>query len=137
MYNSDFTKSSFGPALFFDNIFDDKFLKEKEFALSPISLDDSIPTQKNTSNNLNLFEKNFKIINDKKNKLSLSPDVYFEKRKSKRTSLSSYGSNIIIIPAQDDDIEECPIISEVNKLIKDPNTLLKVRKSSKKRRNEK
>ena len=66
MYNSDFTKNSFGPALFFDNIFDDKFLKEKEFALSPISLDDSIPTQKNTSNNLNLFEANFKSINDKK-----------------------------------------------------------------------
>ena len=51
MYNSDFNKNLFGPTLILDNTFEDQFLKEKEYALSPISLDDSIPIQKSSSNN--------------------------------------------------------------------------------------
>ena len=77
MYNSDFTKSSFGPTLFLDNQFDDKFLEEKEYALSPIFLDDSIPTNKNDSNQSNhlLFQKtNSKSIN----MLNISADKYFD-----------------------------------------------------------
>ena len=134
MYNSDFNKNLFGPTLILDNTFEDQFLKEKEYALSPISLDDSIPIQKSSSNNLNLIEANSKNVKDKNNKLSLSPDIYYEKRKSKRNSLNSYGSNIIIISASpDDDTKECPIVREVNKLIREQN-ILRVRNPSKRRR---
>jgi len=132
MYNSDFTKSSFGPALFLDNIFDDKFIEEKKIALSPIFLDDSIPSQNINSNNLKFQKTNSKSIN----KLNISNDKYFDKRKSRKSQSGSYDSNIILISSnQEDDSHECPIIKEINKLIRDPK-ILKMKKSSKRKKRQ-
>jgi len=132
MYNSDFTKSSFGPTLFLDNIFDDKFIKDKENALSPIFLDDSIPSQNINSNNLKFQKTNSKSIN----KLNVSNDKFFDKRKSRKSQSGSYDSNIILISSnQEDDSHECPIIKEINKLNRDPN-LIKKKKSSKRKKRQ-
>ena len=132
MYNSDLTKSSFGPTLFLENIFDDKFIKDKENALSPIFLDDSIPSQNINSNNLKFQKTNSKSIN----KLNVSNDKFFDKRKSRKSQSGSYYSNIILISSnQEDDSHECPIIKEINKLIRDPN-LIKKKKSSKRKKRQ-
>ncbi len=133
MYNSlptNFTKNTFGPLLFPNNIFDEKFLKEKESALSPIALDDTVQIQTNTS--YNLWEKtNSKSIKDK-NKLNFTCDLINEKRKSlNKNSIGSYGSNIIIVSSnQDNDSKDGLIIEEINKLLKDPKNL-KITKTNK------
>ena len=133
MYNSlptNFTKNTFGPLLFPNNIFDEKFLKEKESALSPIALDDTVQIQTNTS--YNLWEKtNTKSIKDK-NKLNFTSDLINEKRKSlNKNSIGSYGSNIIIVSSnQDNDSKDGLIIEEINKLLKDPKNL-KIKKTNK------
>ena len=130
MYNSlptNFTKNTFGPLLFPNNIFDEKFLKEKESALSPIALDDTVQIQTN-----NLWEKtNTKSIKDK-NKLNFTSDLINEKRKSlNKNSIGSYGSNIIIVSSnQDNDSKDGLIIEEINKLLKDPKNL-KIKKTNK------
>ena len=130
MYNSlptNFTKNTFGPLLFPNNIFDEKFLKEKESALSPIALDDTVQIQTN-----NLWEKtNSKSIKDK-NKLNFTCDLINEKRKSlNKNSIGSYGSNIIIVSSnQDNDSKDGLIIEEINKLLKDPKNL-KITKTNK------
>ena len=132
MYNSDFAKSSFGPTLFLDNIFDDKFIKDKENALSPIFLDDTIPSPDINSNNLKFQKTNSKSIN----KINVSNDKFFDKRKSRKSQSGSYDSNIILVSFdQDDDSHECPIIKEINKLIKDPK-LIKMRKSPKRKKRQ-
>ena len=130
MYNSDFIKSSFGPTLFLDNMFDDKFLEEKEYALSPIFLDDSIPSQNNDSNQL-LFQK----TNSRSIKmLNISYDKTFDKKKSKKSHSGSYDSNIVLVSSKnEDDSRECPIIKEINKLIRDPQ-ILKIRKPTRRKR---
>ncbi len=133
MYNSNltnFTRNSFGPTLFLDNQFDDKFLEEKEYALSPIFLDDSIPSHKNDSNHL-LFQK----TNSKSIKmLNISCDKYFDKKKSKKSLSGSYDSNIVLVSSkQEDESHECPIIKEINKLIRDPQ-ILKIRKPTRRKR---
>ena len=133
MYNTlptNFTKNTFGPLLFPNNIFDEKFLKEKESALSPIALDDTVQIQTNTS--YNLWEKtNSKSIKDK-NKLNFTSDLINEKRKSlNKNSIGSYGSNIIIVSSnQDNDSKDGLIIEEINKLLKDPKNL-KIKKTNK------
>ena len=133
MYNTlptNFTKNTFGPLLFPNNIFDEKFLKEKESALSPIALDDTVQIQSNTS--YNLWEKtNTKSIKDK-NKLNFTSDLINEKRKSlNKNSIGSYGSNIIIVSSnQDNDSKDGLIIEEINKLLKDPKNL-KIKKTNK------
>ena len=133
MYNTlptNFTKNTFGPLLFPNNIFDEKFLKEKESALSPIALDDTVQIQTNTS--YNLWEKtNTKSIKDK-NKLNFTCDLINEKRKSlNKNSIGSYGSNIIIVSSnQDNDSKDGLIIEEINKLLKDPKNL-KITKTNK------
>ena len=133
MYNTlptNFTKNTFGPLLFPNNIFDEKFLKEKESALSPIALDDTVQIQTNTS--YNLWEKtNTKSIKDK-NKLNFTCDLINEKRKSlNKNSIGSYGSNIIIVSSnQDNDSKDGLIIEEINKLLKDPKNL-KIKKTNK------
>ena len=130
MYNTlptNFTKNTFGPLLFPNNIFDEKFLKEKESALSPIALDDTVQIQTN-----NLWEKtNTKSIKDK-NKLNFTSDLINEKRKSlNKNSIGSYGSNIIIVSSnQDNDSKDGLIIEEINKLLKDPKNL-KIKKTNK------
>ena len=130
MNNSDFTKISFGPILFLDNIFNDKFLEEKESALSPIFLDDSIQNQNNNSSNLKFQKTNSKSIN----KLSISVDKLIEKRKSRKSQSGLYNSNIILVSSyQEDDSVECPIIKEFNKLIKDPKILI-IRNISKRKK---
>ena len=116
--------------LFPNNIFDEKFLKEKESALSPIALDDTVQIQTNTS--YNLWEKtNTKSIKDK-NKLNFTSDLINEKRKSlNKNSIGSYGSNIIIVSSnQDNDSKDGLIIEEINKLLKDPKNL-KIKKTNK------
>ena len=130
MYNTlptNFTKNTFGPLLFPNNIFDEKFLKEKESALSPIALDDTVQIQTN-----NLWEKtNTKSIKDK-NKLNFTSDLINEKRKSlNKNSIGSYGSNIIIVSSnQDNDSKDGLLIEEINKLLKDPKNL-KIKKTNK------
>ena len=132
--NSNFTKNAFGPILFPDNIFDEKFLKEKESALSTISLDDSIPNQKKNSIKVILEKTNSKIIKDKNNRLSVSSEFFFDKKKSKRSSVGSYGSNIILITnKEEDDSNENLIGQEINKLLKDPKNL-RIKKNNNKRR---
>jgi hypothetical protein len=130
MYNSDFMKSSFGPTLYLDNQFDDKFLEEKEYALSPIFLDDSIPSHKNDSNHL-LFQK----TNSRSIKmLNISCDKNFDKKKSRKSHSGSYDSNIVLISSkQEEESRECPIIQEINKLIRDPQ-ILKMRKPTRRKR---
>jgi len=122
MNNSQLSKNSFGPTLYLNNIFDDEFLKQKESALSPIFLDDSIPNQNKISNKLKL-EKTIS-----KNKLSISSDI----KKSKKSLMSSYGygSNIILISSkQDDDTKENPVVTEFNKLMLDSQILTKRRQN--------
>ena len=136
MYNiglSNFTNNEFGPVIFLNEIFDDKFLKEKEFALSPMSLDDTIPNQNNNNLfNLTISKTNSKNINDKKNTLSISSDLLFDKSKSKK-SFSSYGSNIIIISShQEDEPKECPILHAINQFLKDPKNL-RIKKTNKRK----
>ena len=135
MYNiglSNFTKNQFGPTLFLNDIFDENFLKEKESALSPMSLDDTIPNQNNNIYNLTLSKTNSKKYNEKKNTLSLSSELIFDKKKSKK-SYGSYGSNIIIISSNKDDQSECPIITAINTLLKDPKNL-RIKKTNKRKR---
>ena len=129
-----FAKNKFGPTLFPNNIFDEKFLQEKESALAPIFLDDSFPIQTYNSNNITYQKTNSKSINNRMNRLSTSSEFIFDKKKSRRHSICSYGSNIILITnCQDDEAKECPIISEINKLLKDPKNL-RIKKSHKKKR---
>ncbi len=133
MYNSlptNFTKNTFGPLLFPNNIFDEKFLKEKESALSPIALDDTVQIQTNTS--YNLWEKTNSKSTKDKNKLNFTCDLINEKRKSlNKNSIGSYGSNIIIVSSnQDNDSKDGLIIEEINKLLKDPKNL-KIKKTNK------
>ena len=133
---TNFTKNTFGPMLYPNNLFDQNFLKEKESALSPIFLDDTIPLQTNSSINL-LFDKpNSKSIIDK-NKLSIASELIYERRSklsSKKSSVGSYGSNIIIISTnKEEDSKDGLIIDEINNLLKDPKNL-KVKKPIKKRR---
>ena len=133
---TNFTKNTFGPMLYPNNLFDQNFLKEKESALSPIFLDDTIPLQTSSSINL-LFDKpNNKSIIDK-NKLSITSELIYEKRSklsSKKSSVGSYGSNIIIISTnKEEDSKDGLIIDEINNLLKDPKNL-KVKKPIKKRR---
>ena len=130
MYNSDFTKSSFGPTLFLDDMFDDKFLEEKEYALSPIFLDDSIPSHKNDSNHLLYQKTNSRSIK----MLNISCDKTFDKKKSRKSLSGSYDSNIILVSSkQEDESRECPIIKEINKLIRDPQ-ILKIRRPTRRKR---
>ena len=133
---SNFTKSEFGPILFMNEIFDDKFLKEKESALSPIYLDDSIPVPiQNNANSYNLtFEKNNSIkLNEKKNTLSISSDLLFDKKKSKK-SFGSYGSNIIIISSHNEEQpKECPVLEAINQFLNEPKNL-RIKKSNRKSR---
>ena len=134
MNNSYFKKISFGPILFLDNIFDDKFLEEKKSALSPMFLDDSIQSQNNNSNNL----KSPKTYSKSINKLSISADKLFNKRKSRKSLSGSFDSNIILVSSyQEDDSAECPIIKEINKLIKDPKILILRNLSKRKKRQRK
>jgi len=112
---TNFTKNAFGPILSLDNQFDEKFLDEKESALSPMILDDCIQIQNN--NNTNNLKKDKKNIN---NGLKEKPKYRFstDKRKSKKSSIAgSYGSNIIIISSYKDEDDRNPITEEVNKLI--------------------
>ena len=100
--------------------------------MSPIFLDDSIPIQNINSNNLKFQKTNSKSIN----KLNVSNDKFFDKRKSRKSQSGSYDSNIILISSnQEDDSHECPIIKEINKLIRDPN-LIKKKKSSKRKKRQ-
>ena len=130
---TNFTKNTFGPIIYPDNIFDVNFLKEKESALTPISLDDSTPIQIHSSNNLFFDKLNSKSIIDK-NKLSIAPELFHEKKSrlsSKKSSLGSYGSNIIIISThQEEDSKDGLIVEEINKLLKGPKNL----KNNKKKR---
>ena len=139
MYNLgliDFTKNTFGPNLFFTNTFDEKFLEEKKSALSSIDLDDSIPIKIDNSIILTNEKRNSKNVN---NKLTLSSEMNFDKRKSKKSSIGSYGSNIVIITNQEqsDDSKECPITAQVNKLLKDPQALRFKKYNSKRKRHMK
>ena len=138
MYNiglSNFTKNQFGPALFLNDIFEENFLKEKESALSPMSLDDTIPNQNNNIYNLTFSKTNSKKCNEKRNTLSLSSELIFDKKKSKK-SYGSYGSNIIIISSnKEDDQSECPILSALNTFLKDPKNM-RIKKTNKRKRNK-
>ena len=133
---TNFTKNTFGPMLYPNNLFDQNFLKEKESALSPIFLDDTIPIQTNSSINLLLDKPNSKSIIDK-NKLSITSDLIYEKRSklsSKKNSIGSYGSNIVLISTnKEEDSKEGLIIEDINKLLKDPKNL-KIKKPIRKRR---
>ena len=113
---TNFTKNSFGPTLNLNNEFNKIFLEDKQSALSPIYLDDSIQVKPFNSNKLSLTKTNSKGNNDK-NKLSISSDY---PRKSIKSSAGSYGSNIILITNKEEDSKECLIIDEINKLLKDP-----------------
>ena len=65
-----FSQNQFDPTSI-NEIFYDKFLKEKESALYPIFLDDSIPIKNNESNNV-IYEKlNSKKFNEKMNRLRI------------------------------------------------------------------
>ena len=121
-----FTKNAFGPTLFPQNIFDEEFLKEKESALSPISLDDSLPLPKQNTNN-SIFEKTYsKSIKDKNNRMSVSSELLFDKKKTKKSSLCSYGSNIILVTTNKEDVDANNLIGqEINKLLNDPKNLRK------------
>ena len=122
MNNSQLSGNTFGqPTVHLDNIFEE-FLKQKESALSPIILDDTIPNPNKSANKLNL-EKTYS-----KNKLSISSDI----KKSKKSLMSSYGygSNIIFISSkQDDDSKENPVVTEFNKLMMDSQILTKRRQN--------
>ena len=139
MYNiglSNFTKNQFGPTLFLNDIFDESFLKQKESALSPMFLDDSIPNQNNNIYNFAFPKTNSKKCNEKRNTLSLSSELAFDKKKSKK-SFGSYGSNIIIISSnREDEARECPILEAINTLLKDPKNL-RIKKTNIRKRNKK
>ena len=122
MNNSQRSKNTFGPMLYLDNKFDEEFLKQKESALSPIFLDDTIP---NPNKNLNKLKLEKTIS---KNKISISSDV----KKSKKSLISSYGygSNIILISSKiDDDTKENPVVTEFNKFMMGSQILTKRRQN--------
>ena len=111
MNNSQLLGNTFGqPTSHLDNIFEE-FLKQKESALSPIFLDDTIPNQ-----NLNKSSNKLKLEQNNSKNLSISSDI----KKSKKSLISSYGygSNIIFVSSkQDDDSKENPVVTEFNKLM--------------------
>ena len=118
MNNSQLSRNTFGPTLYLNDMFDEEFLKQKESALSPIYLDDTIPNPNKSSNKLKL-EKTYS-----KNKLSISSDI----KKSKKSLMSSYGygSNIILISSKkEDDTKENPVVAEFNKLMMESQILTK------------
>ena len=122
MNNSQLSRRTFGPTLDLDNMFDEDFLKQKESALSPIFLDDTVSNPKKSSNRLKPEKTH------SKNKLSISSDI----KKSKKSLMSSYGygSNIIIISSkQDDDPKENPVVTEFNKLMMGSQILTKRRQN--------
>jgi hypothetical protein len=127
-----FTKNAFGPILFIENKYDHQFLEEKESALLPIPLDDSLPMKALSVNKLSLEKQNSRSVSDKKNYLNVSSEYLFDKKKSKKSSVGSYGSNIILITNKEEDSKEGLIIEEINKILKDPKNL-RIKKHKKKR----
>ena len=106
------------------NIFDEKFLNEKDIALQPLNFileinDDIIQEnvqKKNNSNNNNISIKKLKEEKDKsskakKSKKSKSKDT--SRKKSIRNSSGLYSSNIVIVNSMTEDGSEC---SSINKL---------------------
>ena len=66
--------------------------------------------------------------------MNISSDKYFDKKKSRKSLSGSYDSNIVLISSkQEEDSHECPIIKEINKLIRDPE-ILKIRRPTKRKR---
>ena len=131
---TNFTKYTFGPNLFFTNTFDEKFLEEKQFALSPIDLDDSIPFRRDSSI---IMKKEGTYSKNLNNKLTISSEKILDKKKSKKSSAGSYGSNIVLISYQDqsEDSKDCPIAEQVNKLVKkDPQIFRYKKHNTKKKR---
>ena len=129
---TNFTKCTFGPTLFIDNKYDHQFLEEKKSALLPIPLDDSLPNKSISPNRLSLDVQNSKSGTDKKNYLNISSEYLFDKKKTKKSSVGSYGSNIILITNKEEDSKECLIIEEINKMLNDPKNL-RIKKPKKKR----
>ena len=112
---------------YFD-IFIDEFLKDKDTALQTIILEDKVfgdgETTSNESRQKNLPET------EKKSKDKI------ERKKSN----SSYGSNIVIIQAKNDDNEgnnqEEPLMDEIKKLMNKKSKTNKNKKSPKKRKSK-
>ena len=100
------------------NIFDEKFLNEKDIALQPLNFnleitDDIIQEnakKKNNSNNNNISIKKTKEEKDKASKTK-SKDT--SRKKSIRNSSGLYSSNIVIVNSMTEDGSEC---SSINKL---------------------
>jgi hypothetical protein len=108
------------------NIFDEKFLNEKDIALQPISLileiNDNIIQEnaktKNNSNNNNILIKKPKEEKDKsskakKSKKSKSKET--SRKKSIRNSSDLYSSNIVIVNSMTEDGSGCSSINKIER----------------------
>jgi len=111
------------------NIFDEKFLNEKDIALQPINfileINDNIieekSNKKNNSTNNNVSIKKTKETKDEKDKSSKakkskkSKNKETPRKKSIKNSSDLYSSNIVIINSMTEDGSECSCINKLER----------------------
>ena len=108
------------------NMFDEKFLNEKDIALQPLNFileinDEFIQEnakKKNNSNNNNISIKKIKEEKDKsskakKSKKSKSKDT--SRKKSIKNTSDLYSSNIVIVNSMTEDGSECSSINKIER----------------------
>ena len=104
-----------------NNIFNEKFLKEKDLALEPISL---LFESESSLNDCNITEKN-----------SLLLDLNIERSKTNNIKESAlFNSNIIIVQPDSDEEREPSSFEILSKEIDKINRLISLRKSKRKRK---
>ncbi len=126
------------------NIFDEKFLNEKDIALQPINFileinDDIIQEnlKKNNSINNKLSIKKSKEEKDKSSKAKKSKkskNKETPRRKSIKNSSDLYSSNIVIVNSMTEDGSEC---SSINKLEREVEKLKRMMSRGRSKKNNK
>ena len=98
-----------------NNVFDEKFLNEKDLALQPLEF---------------IFEEDNNITNDNINNINYSLRESSNEKSPRDSNL--YNSNIIIIQAIEDDSSEPTSFNQIKKEIKKINKMIKNKKKIKK-----
>jgi hypothetical protein len=107
------------------NIFDEKFLNEKDIALQPINfileindniIQENVKTKNDSNNNLSIKkskEEKDKSPKVKKSKKSKSKDT--SRKKSIKNTSDLYSSNIVIVNSMTEDGSECSSINKIER----------------------
>ena len=102
------------------NIFDEKFLNEKDIALQPLNfileINDEFIQENAKKNNISIKktkEEKDKASKTKKSKKTKSKDT--SRKKSIRNSSGLYSSNIVIVNSMTEDGSECSSINKIER----------------------